>query len=49
MFSVKLLNLAKKRLELAKYKKGEVRAKRIIVESTKDQLLPFVDHYGIKG
>jgi len=28
--------------ELAKYKKGEVRAQRIIVESIKDSLVPFV-------
>ena len=29
--------------ELAKYKKGEVRAQRIIVELIKDHLVPFVD------
>ena len=28
--------------ELAKYKKGEVRAQKIIVESIKDHLVPFV-------
>ena len=28
--------------ELEKYKKGEVRAQRIIVESIKDHLVPFI-------
>ena len=32
----------KKTPELEKYKKGEVRAQRIIVESIKDHLFPFI-------